>query len=355
MFSDVLSLLFGSVYESAFSQLKENKKQKKIEKSFEDLEKEITKKYGERVEYIAVIDYIKKNRIFERMISAIQIGDVTENITQIYDTYINKLYNYTSPNPLEISLLKDILDLYMKSIVSILHRIELEKKDLLVINQIGISHEDQTKKIDVLMSNILEILEILEKKSDGLVNNISEKQKYFDEIKKEINFNCAPDKMERIFIINYDRKDSLSDLLSLSKSIAKKFLKITTINNRKTIDSPAPYIFFKHTDNTSLCELTNKLYENDLEFIDGYPFLGSIFRLDKIVQSTTTQSNFKLKIIHNNSILEDIINVFDSANTNYYLFDIYQKELCNLSTKCFKKYDIKINSIKELNNYLFNE
>lgn len=202
-----------------------------------------------------------------------------------------------------------------------------------------------------------EINELVHKSVSTIVTahleHIIGKQKYYTIIRKQLFFHKKPDNIEKIFIIEVDQDFEMSTMITVTKEIIKKFLIIKTHRGRKSVDSPAPYIYFRNLNHESLCELKNNLFESDISLLDGTPFLGSIFYINDLAKKTKPNSDFKVKIINDEICLEKVLEFF--TDKNLYIYDFYQKKKCELiSRDLFMNYDVKITDINDINEFLIN-
>ena len=163
-------------------------------------------------------------------------------------------------------------------------------------------------------SNALRIISHAAKQSDINLRRIT-KNNFIEQInKKEILFNkwflqCKGEKKhytelrkqyfspinisERYFLIEVCNTFDKANLKDLILTISRKWTKIS----RTEPNSFCPYIYIHNISEDDLIDLKYELYNDNFEFIDGYPFKGAAFSGKSITQKATFTNQIKLKSI----------------------------------------------------------
>jgi len=196
---------------------------------------------------------------------------------------------------------------------------------------------------------------LVESSKNTIINSHLEqivgKEKYYSIIKKQLSFTKKPDNIEKIFVIDIDENEEIKNLVSIAIKIVSKFLIIKEYGNKKHVDSPAPYVYFRGANASQIVALKKQLHTNNYLLLDGYPFLGSDFSVSCITQRTSLKSDFKLKIINDNMCLRQILKEFEGINTELYELYLEEKQITDLNDSLFLN-AIKVSQLSDITEYL---
>ncbi|MEW4925564.1 hypothetical protein [Algibacter sp. 2305UL17-15] len=142
------------------------------------------------------------------------------------------------------------------------------------------------------------------------------KDSYFKKIKKDFFTFKNIDKTIRIFIIELDGLETNSELVLLLKKISEKCLK----NLQRDIKGEAPFVFIRNIDSQNIVKIKEELVQTKLIFKDGYNFLNSKFNLNSITLKSSKENQISLKIINNETELNQIIDFNFNAIKEVYQF-----------------------------------
>ena len=98
---------------------------------------------------------------------------------------------------------------------------------------------------------------------------------------------------ERFFIIELPTTYVLSEIKEITQVISKRYSKLSK-RDPKTF---CPYICFSNITDSILLQLKNQLYDEDFNFIDGRPYLGSEFSTKAIKTTATFDNQIQIKIL----------------------------------------------------------
>lgn len=128
-----------------------------------------------------------------------------------------------------------------------------------------------------------------------------EQSRYEQLVKKEFFTVRSPniENFERLFVIHYDNKITVVDLVRITLSLTQKYFKVNK--------SPQPYLCFIDIDSDTLICLKQLLVDRKIFFNDGTCFHGDKFRLEHITESKIKDDNLVAKIV-NSEYLDQVIN-----------------------------------------------
>jgi len=145
------------------------------------------------------------------------------------------------------------------------------------------------------------------KKSD-FINSINQKQllfnKWFLELKGKKLYNRElKDKyfralnkspFERFFLIDLPASYSVNELKHLIFIISKRYSNL----KKREPKTYCPYIFFNNLSKSKLLELKKQLFDEDFNFIDGFPFFGSDFSAKSISIKADNYNKINVKLFN---------------------------------------------------------
>lgn len=355
MFTFIAEYIFSKTLDNSVSLYFKNADKKKIEDKLEEIELEIKDKYGNEMGYDTIISYIKKNKIFEKMFESTLNGHTDNNIEKIISKYNNAFRLEFFNKPSLYSTLDGILLFFKKELINFLNPFILTNESRFMLHQIESNNESSRNDIKEIKSS----LQIVNKNNQES-HSTSEIKKFYEDLRKSVGYNDKPDNNERLFLINFENNITLNDLLLLSKSIIKKYYILKTSKMVGShIDSPAPYIYFHNVTKDLLDLLLDELYSNHFYPITGHPFLDCDFKLDNLVQKSTANTNFKVKIIVKYEHIQQIIDNLDSLrfpSNKYDIFHIYQTTKVPVAREnSLNIFDLNTEDLPIFNKYFFNK
>jgi len=123
---------------------------------------------------------------------------------------------------------------------------------------------------------------------------IKERDKHLRAIKKEYFTSLNTSPYERFFIIEKSNKDTIQDLLEITKLIVKKYSKL-----RKKEPNPfCPSIHFKGLTKAETKSIMKTLFKSDYIILDGYPFKDASLNTEQLSICPNYYNQIKLKFLH---------------------------------------------------------
>lgn len=148
------------------------------------------------------------------------------------------------------------------------------------------------------------------------------KQNFFKELNEKhfSTLNVSP--FDRFFLIEVNNHNySRSDLKHLLLKISQKWSQLSKRSNKPF----CPYIFLFNIDSSELMSIKREFIEEDIKFIDGFPFHGADFTVESITIQPNHNNGIQLKIINDISNLPQILSAIKNTKEIYqfYLTDPY--------------------------------
>ena len=169
----------------------------------------------------------------------------------------------------------------------------------------------------------------------------------FRRIKSEFfsPFNVEP--YERFFLLevdlsNYDRV-VLKELIFL---IIKNW---SSSKHKRPATQYSPYVYIHNLNQNELVALKKALYDEDISFIDGYPYLDSGFVRESLCKVPHAHSKLAVKILSDAQHITDILTHFKTTREIYqfYLNDAYY-DFSDQNVKHVKIQVANIANLKEI-------
>jgi len=164
---------------------------------------------------------------------------------------------------------------------------------------------------------------------------------YFKKIRKEFFTFRNADKTIRIFILEFDGSESITEIVTLLIKISKKYLKILT----RDIKGEAPFIYIQNIDSNNFIEVKEKLVDNEIVFKDGYDFFLSKFNLNSLCIKSTKENQISLKLINNKKELNQVIDF--NFNSLKEIYQFYISKPININQE-IKETKIAIQNANEI-------
>lgn len=167
----------------------------------------------------------------------------------------------------------------------------------------------------------------------------------FKKIRKEYftSLNIAP--YERFFLLEVDQDDfNLVLIKDLIYIIIKKWSKCS-----KREQQPfCSYIYFHNILEKQLVMLKKELYRENVNFIDGFPFLGADFYAETLSLPATHENKLQIKIINDMYMIDDVI---EKIHQRVEIYQFYKKEVFYMGSDNVKHVKMqieKLDNIKEI-------
>lgn len=166
-------------------------------------------------------------------------------------------------------------------------------------------------------------------------------QKYF----KSTSSTSIP-KAARFFVIEYRDTEHLSEYIECIKKISDKFSNKEHSRTPST-DRFCPYLYLSNISEENLITLKKQLQSVEVNFIDGFGFLGADFDIDRVC--ATPQKNNKLKILNNIAEFNQAVN-FNDHKQSIYTYEFYlTTEISSISANAsVLRTKIKISNISSI-------
>ncbi len=170
-------------------------------------------------------------------------------------------------------------------------------------------------------------------------------KQYHKELKSRYFTHLNKSSFERFFIVELSNYYVLSEVKEILHIISNRYSKLS----KREPNNFCPYICFPNINEVDLLELKNQLYNEDFNFIDGYPYEGSDFKFRAINTTVTSGNQIQIKILKD--ITEVDMSLREISGTKeVYQFYFIDKPLVvnNMTTKDVAIQIIDINHIKEI-------
>jgi hypothetical protein len=124
----------------------------------------------------------------------------------------------------------------------------------------------------------------------------------------------------RFFIIECNENENLSELKSLTLSLCKKWSSHDKSTRQAPKDRYAPYLLFRNIYSATIAKLLEELHSEKIKLVDGYPFRNAKFSVSHISQVQTSDNELSLRILYEDSELEDILQNITHQTKEIYEF-----------------------------------
>jgi hypothetical protein len=150
------------------------------------------------------------------------------------------------------------------------------------------------------------------------------KKEYLKQIKNKLFCEYNIEYIERFFIIEVEENYEISTIKDLIYKISKKYTNI-----KKREPKPfCPYLLFLNINNEDFIKIKSSIYNEETNFIDGYPFKGSEFIVKSIIEQANFYNQIQFKLIDNISSLNQIITL-NNKRKKYFNFYINNPQKYN--------------------------
>lgn len=157
------------------------------------------------------------------------------------------------------------------------------------------------------------------------IYEIKGRKQYIKFLKENLlskTLNMSP--YSRIFILEPDKDTSINDIKDCIYKIQKNWSQLS-----KNATKPySPYILINHDDKNYIHKIKNELYEEEFYFCDGYPFEGSTFRPERMVENFKNK-DINFQFISNTNDLYKIIELIKNRKEIYHFFITNEIQLPN--------------------------
>ncbi len=123
----------------------------------------------------------------------------------------------------------------------------------------------------------------------------------------------------RFFVIEINKPSDSLIILDQLNEIAKKWSS-AEVKRTQNSDRHAPFVMLRGATPELLSEVKNSLYESGIDFVDGYPYLGSPFRCEHLNTPQTSERKISLRFIDNIEHLEEAFRKVGRKRCNIYDF-----------------------------------
>ena len=164
----------------------------------------------------------------------------------------------------------------------------------------------------------------------------------FRKIRKEFftALNIAP--FERFFLLDVDQRDFnivvIKDLIYL---IIKKWTKCT----QREPHPFCPYLYLHNISYEQLAVLKNELYKENVNFSDGFPFLGADFYADTLALPVNHKNMLQIKIINEMDMINSVI---ESVRNRIEIYQFYKEKVFYKSVGNVKHIKIQIEKLENI-------
>lgn len=164
----------------------------------------------------------------------------------------------------------------------------------------------------------------------------------FRKIRKEFftALNISP--FERFFLLDVDQRDfnivMIKDLIYL---IIKKWTKCT----QREPHPFCPYLYLHNISYEQLAVLKNELYKENVNFSDGFPFLGADFYADTLALPVNHKNMLQIKIINEMDMINSVI---ESVHNRIEIYQFYKKKVFYKSVGNVKHIKIQIEKLENI-------
>lgn len=169
------------------------------------------------------------------------------------------------------------------------------------------------------------------------------KEKLYNKIRKKYFTKLNIGDTSRFFILdmsnhNYKRQKT--------KDLIYELVKKWSPHSKRVNSDIILYIYLYGLSETEQLALKNELWDDNLIFLDGYPYKGAVFDVDKIIQSSKFYNSAKFIFINNSKDLEEILKNLNGRK-EIYNFYVNSKELSSYKDKSFN-FTMKVENIYDV-------
>jgi len=141
---------------------------------------------------------------------------------------------------------------------------------------------------------------------------------YFKKLKRDYFTFRNVDKTIRIFIIELDGSERVSEVVHISKIISSKYFKILT----RDIKGEAPYIFYRNISDSDFAKVKTILINDGIAIKDGYDFKGAPFNINTVSKKSSKENKVALKFINQET---ELVQLFElNLNVTKEVFQFFQ-------------------------------
>jgi len=156
------------------------------------------------------------------------------------------------------------------------------------------------------------------------------------------------DPAHRIFAIDSALVRTDNELLSICHALRRNWSSHGS-RRKPNVERYAPFVFFRGLNVEKLVALKKLLHEENVQFVDGYGFLGSSFSVDQLCLPQTKSNPLSLRIISSD---EDFCKTLTSIKGRCrFLYDFFKDKPVNDSGKC-TQISIPVTSVKMIENII---
>jgi len=168
---------------------------------------------------------------------------------------------------------------------------------------------------------------------------------HFKELKNQHFRTLNKSPFERFFIIELPNSYNLSELKEITQIISQRYSKIS----QREPQPFCPYICFPNINDSDLLSLKNQLFEEDFNFIDGIPYLGSKFSPKAIKKEASFYNKIQIKILNDSTEVNMLLpEISKTKQVFHFYFIIPQITISDSGIKTVAMQISDLNHIKEI-------
>lgn len=153
--------------------------------------------------------------------------------------------------------------------------------------------------------------------------------------------------VERFFIIEVSNDDTDSEVYNQILNISNKWSSVW-LKRMGNAERFAPFIMLRGLSESRLIDIKHNLFDSGCKFVDGFPYKGSLFRSDFLMQIPTAEIIIPFRSI---DCEENLLSVLQSIkNKRCVIYEFYKTSLLtlNISMPRIQKISIPIKKISTI-------
>lgn len=155
----------------------------------------------------------------------------------------------------------------------------------------------------------------------------------------------------RAFIIECDAATDCSVVCDQLRAIGNKW---SSAEKRRIQNSDryAPFILLRGADEKLIIQVKNELFDTGTVFVDGFPYLGSPFRIDHVNSPQTQEHQIEIRFIDDNIQLQQVLNGVGRKLCHIYDFFLERPTTMVMPGPKSRMYSIPISSISTIKKFI---
>lgn len=155
----------------------------------------------------------------------------------------------------------------------------------------------------------------------------------------------------RVFIIEVDKNTDYQQISDQVLEIAKKWSSYKSLRTPNA-ERYAPFVMLRGAEESLLQEVKNSLYEQGVEFVDGYPYYGSPFRADHVRLTQTKEREIAVRLVNDLGQLNETLQEMDRKPRHIYDFFTNKPVTLSLIGSNIRGFSIPIEKITHIKNII---